>query len=163
MKPNELVRERREELGLREAEVASYAGLSRAEYRDIEHDEDEAFTVVQLGKLRAIATLLKLDILSMFAIECETQGDDTSNIGLFSRPRNELISLRREALEFTREQLGDRIGFETIAVEGMERDPDFLERWSVELIQELAKALTLPVHVLLQVPCSSLPEKAITK
>jgi transcriptional regulator with XRE-family HTH domain len=154
MKPNELIRARREELGLKVADVASKAALGGAAYRDIESYEDEAFTTVPLGTLRSITEVLGLDLLSMFGIECHLCSTADADVELFRLPRNELTSKRRTALGLTREQLGNRIGFETVAIEEMEQDPDFLERWSVELIQQLAIALKIPMHVLLRVPCS---------
>jgi hypothetical protein len=90
----------------------------------------------------------------MFGIACHFCSTAGADADLFRLPRNELISKRRAALGRTREQLGDRIGFETVATEEMEQDSDFLERWPVELIQQLAIALEIPVHALLRVPCS---------
>jgi DNA-binding XRE family transcriptional regulator len=127
--------------------------MTEPEYWDIEHHEDEGFTVAQLGKIRAIGRVLNLDILSIFGIGCQFCANDISVLKQLFPPRNELISQRRMSLGLTRNQLGDRIGFETVAVEQMERDPDFLEQLSVELIGELAGVLELPVHALLRVPC----------
>lgn len=152
MQASDTIRKRREELGLNAVDVAATAGLGFEAYRDIESYENEAFTIVELRALRAVCELLKLDLLSMFAIECQfCPGSDTD---LFRLPRNALISRGRTALALTREQLGDRVGFETIAIEEMEQDAAFLERWSVELIQQLATELRIPVHALLRTRCA---------
>jgi DNA-binding XRE family transcriptional regulator len=107
-----------------------------------------------LHALRSICAALGLDILTLFGIECHFCAGNCPDADLFRLGRNELISRRREAVGLTREQLGDRIGFETTAIEEMERDPAFLEQWSVELILELAKELRIPEHALLRAPCS---------
>jgi len=153
MKLNELIRMRRKELGLREADVAAQAALGREAYRDIEWDENEAYTNVELLDLRAICKILGLDLLSMFDIECRFCSSAAPTDDVFDLPRNDLIAQRRIALGLTRDQLADRIGFETIAVEQMEQDPDFLERWSVELIERLATELRTPPQALLRVRC----------
>jgi len=152
MKPNELIRARREGLGLSPADVAMTASLGIPAYRDIEAYEDEAFTRAHLQALRSICEMLGLDLLSIFGIECQFCSGDYPD-ALFHVARNALISQRRMALGLTDEQLGDRIGFEAIAIEKMEKDPDFLELWSVELIQQLATELGIPVHALLRVRC----------
>jgi transcriptional regulator with XRE-family HTH domain len=153
MQANEVIRARREELGLRAAEVAMAAGIGDDAYRDIESYEDEAFTTAQLQEIRSIFETLGLDLLSVFGIECRFCTGQTTEIDLFDRPRNEVIAQRRSVLGLTREQLGDRIGFETVAIEEMEQDPAFLERWSIQLIEQLARELGLPVQPLLRVRC----------
>jgi len=62
-----------------------------------------------------------------------------------------MIRARRANLGLTQDQLGDLIGFETVAIVNMEKDPDFLESWSGELIVELAGYLEVPAQVLLGV------------
>jgi DNA-binding XRE family transcriptional regulator len=70
-----------------------------------------------------------------------------------SVPRNELIRSHREAFGLTQDQLGDLMGFYSVAIVEMERDSDFLERWSIDLVVELAGYLGLPPQVLLGVRC----------
>ena len=136
MKPSELIRARREELGLKPADVAARASLGNSAYRDIESYENEAFTTTQLGALRSICEALGLDLLSMFGIECQFCAGSGSDADLFRLPRNELISHRRIALGLTREQLGDRIGFEPIAIEEMEQVvcPDFSDEGVIKTV-----------------------------
>jgi transcriptional regulator with XRE-family HTH domain len=150
MPPNEIIRTRRELMGITKEEVASYASISLMEYYDIEGYGDEAYTVVPLGVMRSICKRLNLDLLSLFGIEDANHANDEMDISLFKLPRNELILHSRTKLGLSQDDLGDRIGFETVAVEDMERDPDFLERWSIELIQNLANALEIPVYLLLR-------------
>jgi len=54
----------------------------------------------------------------------------------------------------SQDDLGDRVGFEPVAIVAMESDPEFLESWSVGLVQELAAVLGLPPQVLLGVRCA---------
>jgi hypothetical protein len=104
--------------------------------------------------LRAFMQAFAHPGVQLFGIECHFCSTADADVDLFKLPRNELISKCRTALDLTREQLGNLIGFETVAIEEMEQDLDFLERWPVELIQQLAIALEIPVHALLRVPCS---------
>jgi transcriptional regulator with XRE-family HTH domain len=153
MKPNQQIRNQREQLRLTEADVAAKAGLTRSAYRDIEWYEDEAYTATPLRALRAIGEILELDLLSLFGIHCALCSGDRSVTEMFRVPRNTLIAERRAALGLTREQLGDDLGFETIAVEELEQDPDYVDRWPIELIQQLATQLRLPMTPLLRIPC----------
>lgn len=153
MTPNERIRKRREELGLTQAEVAAQAGLGIYAYGDIELHKDEAYTVADLGAMRRICALLGLDLLSLFGVDCAScaggaVADD------FPQLRDRLIAQRREALGLSRAELGDRIGFETGAIDAMESDAAFLEGWSAELIVELAQILGVSAHALLRVRCS---------
>jgi transcriptional regulator with XRE-family HTH domain len=154
MKPNEVIQIRREALGLKLEDVAATAALGVSAYWDIELHEDEAYSVANLSHLRAILKLLGLDMLPLFDIDCEFCKNQGLRLDLFDVPRSDLVTRRRVELGLTREQLGDLVGFEIIAIEWMEQGSDFLESWSIELIQDLANALSLPVHALLRAPCS---------
>ncbi len=49
--------------------------------------------------------------------------------------------------------LAERIGFDAGVVADMEKDPDYLDGWSVELTLSLASVLGVPPQVLLNVRC----------
>ncbi len=145
---NEKIRLRREELGLTEAEVARHAGLSRSEYYDVEAYADEAFSVVELGNLRALCEALQMDPLALFDLgnSAGVVGDEAP--GMKPLERNDLVRARRGALGMSEEQLADRIGFEVVAVNEMERNPAFLDGWPMQLIVELAAILGVPPRLL---------------
>jgi hypothetical protein len=151
---NEAIKEARTRVGLRDIDVAAHAGLSIDEYFDVEMHGDEAFTVVHLRHLKKLCEVLQLDLLDLFGIECAFCGGQQHAARLAPTPRDELILARREALGLTPDQLGDLIGFETVAIKDMEKNPDYLEGWSVELVVELAGHLKVPAQVLLGVRCS---------
>ena len=144
MNANDRIRESREALGLSEGEAARRAGLSTAEYRDVEAYADEAFRVVHLGRLRALCKALGLDPLGLFG---RPTGTDEPRRGT----RSEVVRSRRTALGLTQEQLADRIGFELSAIVDMEQDADFLDGWPVELVLELAEILGVPPRALIDV------------
>jgi transcriptional regulator with XRE-family HTH domain len=148
MKVNERIRRRREELGFNLSEVARFARIGVDAYRDVERYENEAFAVATLGTMRAICGALTLDMLSLFNIICPPQQGDEVGQRDLELSRNVIISAQRNALGLTREELGNRIGFETIAIDQMENEPDFLEQWSIELIENLASELRLPICAL---------------
>ncbi|HSN11214.1 MAG TPA: helix-turn-helix domain-containing protein [Propionibacteriaceae bacterium] len=143
MNANDRIRETREAHGLSEAEVARRAGLSTAEYRDIEAYPDEPFRVVQLGKLRSLCAVLGVDPLELFGRPPGTEAPR-------SEARNELVRARRTALGLSQEQVADRIGFELSAIVDMENDAAFLDRWPMELVIEMAEILDLPPRVLVE-------------
>lgn len=63
---NELIRERREALGLSESKISDSCGLSLMEYHDLEAYPDEALTVLRLGNLLCVCDHLNLEIGELF-------------------------------------------------------------------------------------------------
>jgi DNA-binding XRE family transcriptional regulator len=142
------------ELNLKDTQVAQRAGLSIDEYFDVELHPDEIYTVTPLGTVKNLAHVLGFDFMSLFEMPCPfccgaIVLDD------YSLPRNVLIRKKRENKGLSADQLGDRIGFATVAVNNMEADPAFLETWALVYIQELAEAIDVPFQVLLAVKCTT--------
>lgn len=144
MKPNEIIRDRRQSLGITLNDVAQQAGLTIAAYRDIESYEDEAYTQAPLRSLRAICQALKIDLLALFNLDSSAS---VPHSGLCLRSK--LIAEHRERLGLSQSELGDLIGFESYVVAQFENDPDYLEGWPLELIVDLSARLKMPVGALL--------------
>jgi len=142
--PAEILEQRRLEKRLTKEAVWSSAGMTSSEYQDVEDHGPEAFEVLRLHQLRRICACLDLDMVRLVD-ECLP----APFTGEFSREwarmrRNELILAARGRRGWTQDELADRIGFETVAVERMELEGAFLESWSVDLITELASVLGVP-------------------
>lgn len=152
MTVNELLRAQRTRLGLAETEVARRAGLSLDEYRDVEQHEDEALQVLHLRKLRLLCSVLALDPFDLFDVPCAFCAGTDAGLVPGGR-RHEVVRSRRVALGLSQDDLAERIGFEVGVVDDIERDPDYLEGWSVELVLSLARVLAVPPQVLLSVKC----------
>lgn len=142
VKPNELIKMKREKLALTEADVARQVGLSIFEYADIEQYEDELFTVTHLGEVRKLCDLLNIKICDLFELDCSLV--TRKNI----KP-NKLVHNKRIGLGLSKTQLADKIGFESLVIDQIESDAGFLEGWSFELIKELAIAINEPVENLI--------------
>jgi transcriptional regulator with XRE-family HTH domain len=155
MTPNVAIREARQRLGLSETDVAARAGLSPNEYLDLEAHENEAADVVHLSDLKKLVEVLHLDLLGLFGIGCVFCEHPELPTPDPHVTRNDLVRRTREAMGLSEDDLGDRVGFETVAIVAMESDPEFLESWSVGLVQELAAVLGLPLQVLLGVRCAA--------
>lgn len=149
---NERFRAQRTRLGLTEAEASGRAGLSLDEYRDVEQHKDEAAQVLHLGNLRLLCSVLGLDPLDLFGIPCAFCAGTDTGLG-DRRGREEVVRTRRVALGLSQADLAERIGFEAGVVNDIERDPEYLEGWSVELVLSLAQVLEVPPQVLLNVRC----------
>lgn len=153
MEPSETIKKRRLEMGLSQDDVYRATGLSWNEYFDIELHASEALTVAHLGKLKGICQLLELNLLDLAGVQCEFCKLGLSYSAAFLMPRNKQIKQRREERGLSRNELADRLGFHEIAVAEMEEKENFLEEWSVQLIQALSRELGIPLQVLFAYPC----------
>lgn len=140
-KPNEIIKQNRERMKLTDSFVAEKVGMTIHEYGDIEQYEDELFTVTQLGEVRKLCELLNIEI-------CDLLNLDRSLVASKHVEPNKLVHDKRISLGLSKEQLAEKIGFETLVVDQIENDAEFLERWSFELIKELALTINEPVEKL---------------
>jgi len=138
-----------------DAEVATAVGMSIHEYSDIEQHADEFFTVTHLSEIRKLATLLGLEIADLVGLQCAFCVDGEAYSSDFLLDRSEIICKSRESKGMQVDELADRIGFDRIAVEQMEKDKGFLEAWSIELISKLASVIEVPLQILLDIKCKT--------
>jgi transcriptional regulator with XRE-family HTH domain len=153
MTRNEILKKRRVQMGLSEQDVCLATGLSVHEYADIEDYPTEIIAVTPLEDVKAICRVLALDLLEFLDVRCPFCGRGVSCQDEYLGPRNQLIRTQRERYGLSRRELADRLGFEEFAVAEMEQKEEFLESWSIDLIEALAKALNLPIQVLLSLRC----------
>jgi transcriptional regulator with XRE-family HTH domain len=146
---NQRIKARREQLGLKQSEIAAKLGMSDSSYADIEQHADEIFTVTPVGKVRELCTILGLDPFELF----ELSNPNAHSPKITSLPqsgRAELIRERREELGLTAEQLADRVGYYAKSIEAIESgDIAHLDSWVIEEISDMASELKLPAAILL--------------
>ncbi len=140
---NEGIKQARLTCGLSDVDVSRRLGITIYEYGDIEFYEDELGSVVDLYVVRNVCPILHIDPFDLLEIPKE----DSYPTDL---KRNEIIISQMGNLGISNEELADAIGFDVVAVEEMRADPDFLEKWTFDLIKELAEALELPIQFLLR-------------
>lgn len=151
MKINEKIKERREHLGLSDTDIVERTNISIYEFGDIEAYPDELITVTYLKEVKELCVILKFDVFELFGISSHypLKSEKETNHINYTLPRQKLIKKKREELKLSQEELGDNIGFNIIAIEEMEKDEEFLEKWTMELIIKLAKELKLPLNSLI--------------
>ncbi|GJL67547.1 MAG: hypothetical protein NPIRA06_01820 [Nitrospirales bacterium] len=142
MNINKKIKQGRLDCGLSDVELARRLGISIYEYGDIEFHDDELTSVVDLHVVRQLCQMLNIDPFDLLEISKDNAYAD--------QKRNELIISQMKNLGISNEELADTIGFEVVAIEEMRDDPDFLEKWTFDLIKELAGALQLPIQSLLR-------------
>lgn len=153
MSVNDTIRCKRLELCYSEGEVARVMGITIHAYCDMESYTEEITTVTQLKQIRKLVEFLELGFYQLFDIKCRFCSNDIEYNKDFGLARNELIKLKRLKTGLAPYQLGNKIGFYAKAVHDMENDPDFLESWSIELIQKLSDELKIPLQILLKISC----------
>jgi transcriptional regulator with XRE-family HTH domain len=141
----------RQRLGLTRTEVAHAIGAQYS-YYGIELHEGEIFET-PLEQVNKLCQILQGSIWDLFSLICEFCSHKTAFSAEFLLPRNKLVRLRRLAKGWSTEELGDRIGFFTETVEEIEAAENYLDSWSFNLINELARLLGVPVHLLLSLKC----------
>ncbi|WP_267226855.1 helix-turn-helix domain-containing protein [Dyella silvae] len=142
MKPNEILKRRRLELGLSETEVAKASGLSVYQIGDVEQYEDELLSAITLSEARMLCAALALSLND--AVRIPPGG------GALAGSRAQAICFARMQKGLTVEELGDLIGFEAEAITNIEASPDFVDELPGEVALNLARILGLSAAALLR-------------
>lgn len=150
---NKMIEARRKQLGLSEVQIAESIGTNIHSYCDIEWHADEIYTVTEARQIKKLCQVLRLDFFDLLGVQCAFCGEGKKFSLDYQLHRNKLVRNKREKLELTPEELGDQSNFYGYAIEGMERDPEYLERSTVESIVELASAIRIPLQILFGVKC----------
>lgn len=131
MRPNDLIRKKRLELGLDEAVVASRAGLTVAEYSDMEDYDDELYTVVPLIKIKRVCGELGLSLNDLFDLQAD---------GRFPA---DIVKQKMQDMNMSVEDVSDFVGMTEEAIRDVARDVANAESWVMEPLLDLAKFLHL--------------------
>jgi DNA-binding XRE family transcriptional regulator len=153
MTTNKMIQVRRLELGLSEKQVAETLSMSLDSYCDIEWHADEVRRAVELHRIKKLSEILGLQAFELLAIQCPFCSHGVAYLNEYRLPRNELIRVSRQNAGLSQQELGDRSDFQDYAIEGMERDPNYLEKSSLESVMDLATALKIPLQILLGIKC----------
>lgn len=145
MSISEKIKAAREQLGLTDVKAAEKVGLSIYEYGDLESYDNEAETVLDLGKLKKLCETLEIDLFELFSLDRPESHYLTYDL----ERRNDIVSERRNALGLSQDELGDKVSFYGHVIQEMEDDSDFLESWCLEDVIALAKSLNVPSWVLI--------------
>jgi len=153
MDTNKMIESRRLKLGLSESQIAETIGISLDSYCDIESHTDELCRAVELRRIKQLSQILGIETFELLSMHCSFCNADVAYLDEYRLPRNELIKVTRQKDGLSQQELGDRSDFHDYAIEGMERDPDYLDRSTVESVLELANALKIPFQILSGLKC----------
>lgn len=136
--PNDVIRARRESLGLSEVSISEKCGLSIMEYHDLEAYPDEAFSALKLENILCVCDQLGLKIGELFNWE-----SDVSQLTASEDQENFIIRCRRiRGLSVT--ELSDASGVKEEGIVEAEADVSALLTWPIEFVKALADALQVP-------------------
>jgi transcriptional regulator with XRE-family HTH domain len=147
-----MIRQRREQLGLTRSEVATRAGLDDHTYTFHMESEfgparDEFFEYISVGDVKAVCRVLGLRLSELLPQEPLSMHPQASGaLPTVSRPA--LIRSRREALGLTPNDLGDRLGYYSSAIEALESSEESLDMRDIDFLHALATVLGLPLAAL---------------
>jgi transcriptional regulator with XRE-family HTH domain len=144
---------RRQQLGLRDVDVAKQSGIGIDAYWDIEHNPDE-LSITEISDIKKISEILDLDVIRLLEIQCDFCSSKTAYASDYRLPRNELIRKRRIERGLTTDKLGEEVGFYEIEIKRLENEPERIESWRLEFVQSLSESLGIPLPILLGVKCS---------
>lgn len=154
MSANEVIFERRKQLGLSDTEVSKIVGISIHEYGDIEQHPNEILLVTDLSKVKKVCEILGIDIMTLVDIKCAFCEIGNSYSEVYSLPRNELIRKHRRTMGLTQEEFGDKIGFDVAEVKNLESLSSHLETWPIDYIRDLSNVIEVPLQILLEIKCN---------
>ena len=92
--------------------------------------------------------ILGLERVELLALRCPCCNDGTAYFEESRLPRNERIRIARQKAGLRQKELGDRADCYGCAIEGMERDPDYVERSTAESVLDLVTARKMPIQML---------------
>jgi transcriptional regulator with XRE-family HTH domain len=141
---------RREELGLSEVDVAEACGMSIYEYGDVEAYDNELVQQVDLSHAKRLCRVLNLDFLTLVGAGKDTTDRQAEDSNAGRMLRNEIFQQARLRLGLSVEHVADVVGYEPIAIESIETDPNDIETRSVKLFLDLCQVLQLDPRLVLE-------------
>lgn len=148
MNANKTIEARRKELGLTENQVAEAIGTNLDSYCDIEWHADELCRAVPLRQTKKLAEVLDMDLFELVDVHCPFCVDKTAYLEAYRLPRNEQIKTARLSAGLSQKQFAERAEFSDVGIEGMEREPHFLDESTVESVRDLAATTNIPFQIL---------------
>jgi len=143
---NEKLKNQRILLNLSTNDIADNCKFTIHEYSDIESYIDEIITVVHIKDIRCLCKLLKLNIFFELGYMNNKEQDVSKPL---NNNRCELVKEKRLKLNMNNDKLGDLIGFEIYIIDQLEADSNFIESWSLELVNNLANELNMKINDLI--------------
>jgi hypothetical protein len=132
------LRDRRERQTLSETEIASIAGLSVAEYHDLENVPSEWRMVTPLLKIKVLVRLLKIDMSNVLT------ANGSQNLFSEYGYASEVIKINRGKLGLSPEEFADKVGFYPAFCTIVESHSSGLELYPAEVSMLVAGVLHLP-------------------
>ena len=155
MKPNEIISQKRIAMNISEAEFSKSTNITLERLYDIEAYEDEIFNLTDIGDIKKICKALDINIMDLFNISCPFCSNTIRYSEEFTLPLGKLISLRRQQLKMITEELGNCVGYHSLAIVEIENNSEYLESANYDLISGLAMALNLPLQLILGAKCEN--------
>ena len=146
MYPHEMIKLKRLELGMSEADTAQAASLSIFEYGDVEQHRTEFISAIPLYKAKLLCQVLGLDMRKVLELEPSLDLHERPlPFELVGLPRHKMVEKRRLVLRKSVATVADAIGYDDAAVVSAEFDGSFLENYPVDVLAALARELDLPL------------------
>lgn len=140
LQPQDLVRERRNQLGYLDTEVAAKMGVSISQYCELEEERDEFYMVVPLAKIAVLCHLLKIDINEIYGFKpCQ-----------FEFLTDSFIQHKRLTKGLTAEELSERVGIAEESIHELEKNPHSIGNWVMDPLLQLSIELNTQPACLLK-------------
>ena len=146
---NEIIRQRREALGLSEAEFAARAGVEENE--DLEAFPTEFIHVTELGEGRRMARVLGVELSALLDLgSCNGCPQMACHPEWSALSRNELLRARRESLGLSPRELAEHLHLrDERDIASWEESADALESFRLGDLVSVAAGLLIPFPLLL--------------
>jgi transcriptional regulator with XRE-family HTH domain len=144
-----LIKQRREQLGIGQAELARRIGVASSEYWDVELYDDELIMALPLKNARLLAEILGFELGALFAPDSAARVQTISN-----KPRHIVLAQARNKLGVSTKTMADEIGFEEVFVERIESRREDLDNYPYYVLKIVADYLKLDPMDVLHAPCA---------
>lgn len=153
MKPREIVKKRREELGYTQTQLEDKMGKHSTCFPCLEVDDDELEYNTSVGGIRKLSSTLGIPILCLLneaCPVCKQQSNDIEDDIDISK----LIKKKREEKGFSVTELGDLAGVYDQVIAKIEESHEGIDELNAVMLKDLSKALDIPLLTLLGRKCA---------
>jgi transcriptional regulator with XRE-family HTH domain len=146
---HELLEKHRIEMNISEFELSEKTGLTLGWIYDLEKYNDEYSSNLQIGVLKKLCHILKLNFAAVVSEYCGPIQTEFSSSNYLACTPKDIVRLRRTELNLTIAEISEAVGFEESSLEKIENDDEAIFLMNLDFLRDFVKVLKIPPLLLL--------------